>query len=465
MKSSKKLGEMSIGKLIIVMSFPAILSMLIHSLYNIVDSIYVSRISESAFNAVTLAFPLQMLIISFALGIGIGTSSLIARKMGEKKQDEANQIAKTGIFLSIITYVLFILIGLLLAEPYLRLMTQDEVVILMGKQYLQICMVFSFGVFIEITATKVLQGIGNMIIPMVTQFIGSVINIILDPIFIFTFGLGVTGAAYATVAGQIVSMLFVIGYFIFKKTEISISLKGFKLKSKNVLSIMHVGLPVTIMNSIGALTTTSMNYLLTHYSETRELGKASVNVMGVYFKIQSFVFMPIFGLNQGGMPILAYNYGANNRKRFNKALRILLISAISIVTLGLLIFQFFPNLLLGLFNPTADMISIGYRALRIISIAFIPAAFGIIFSMTFQAMGHGIKSLLMSLFRQLLLLIPVAAVFAIVINIKFIWFSYAIAEIVTGLVFVPIALYTINKQFRIKEMTMHVNNEQKTPLN
>lgn len=452
MNSSNKLRTMSMGKLLFTMSVPAIISMLILSLYNIVDSIFVSKISDLAFNAVNLAFPMQMLIVAFALGIGIGSSSLIARKMGERKPEEANQIAKTGIFLSLIGYLLFIIIGLFLTEPYLRLMTDNEEIIKMGKSYLQICMFFSFGVFFEVTASKILQGTGNMIIPMITQLIGAIINIILDPIFIFTLGFGVRGAAIATVIGQIVSMLFVFAYFFFKTTEVNISFKGFKLKWKNVTAILQLGIPITVMNSIASLTTTSMNYLLSNYSATEEIGVASVNVIGVYFKLQNFIFMPIFGLNQGGMPILAYNYGANIRKRFDQALRLILIAAVAIVSFGLVLFQLFPQFLLSLFDASEDMITIGRPALRIISLCFIPASFSIIYSMTFQSLGKGIKSMFMSLFRQLIILIPVASLFAIVINIDYIWVSYPIAELVTALIFVPMAIVTVNKEFKEKEL-------------
>ena len=451
MKSSDKLRNMPIGKLIVVMSVPAMFSMLIQSLYNIVDSIYVSQISNTALNAVNFAFPMQILIIAFALGIGIGTSSLISRKMGERKPEEASQIAKTGIFLALLAYLLFIIIGLFLVEPYLRIMTDNEEIITMGTQYLQIVLLFSIFVFVEMTSTKILQGIGNMLIPMIAQIIGAITNIILDPIFIFTFNFGISGAAIATVIGQFFSMAFTLCTFIFKKQEISISLKGFKIHSKNVLGIMNVGLPVTVMNSIASLTTATMNSLLMTYSSTKELGEVVVNVLGVYFKLQSFVFMPIFGLNQGGMPILAYNYGSNNRGRYYKALKLILITALITVSIGLIIFQVFPTQLLSLFNHNQDMTIIGIDAYRKISISFIPAAFGIIFSMSFQAMGHGTKSLVMSLFRQLIILIPFAIMFSILFSVDFIWYSYVIAEITTALIFVPIAIMTVRKQFALKQ--------------
>jgi putative MATE family efflux protein len=337
-------------------------------------------------------------------------------------------------------------------------MTENEEIIAMGKQYLQIVLLFSIFIFIEMTSGKILQGIGNMIIPMAAQLIGAITNIILDPIFIFTFDLGISGAAIATVIGQFFAMSFTLGAFIFKKQEVSISLKGFKLRSKNVLGIMNVGLPVTVMNSVASLTTATMNSLLMNYSSTEKLGEAAVNVLGVYFKLQSFVFMPIFGLNQGGMPILAYNYGANNRERYYKTIKLILITALIIVSLGLLVFQLFPNQLLSLFNPNQDMTIIGIDAYRKISLSFIPAAFAIVFSMSFQAIGHGIKSLLMSLFRQLIILIPFAIFFSIYFSVEYIWYSYAIAEASAALIFVPIAIMTVRKQFALKQM-----NQELTP--
>lgn len=450
MQTSNKLRNMPIGKLIAVMSIPAMFSMLIQSLYNIVDSIYVSRLGPTALNAVSLAFPMQMLIIAFALGIGIGTSSYISRKMGERKNEEANQIAKTGIVLTLVVAFVFIIIGLTLTKPFLDFMTDDIEAIDMGSQYLTIVMALSIFAFVEITLTKILQGVGNMIIPMLCQLLGAITNIILDPIFIFNFGMGVKGAAIATVIGQFVAMSLALGTFMFKKQDVSISLKNYKFKWEYLFNIFNVGLPITIMNSIASLTTTALNAILTNGYTNPELGKAAVNVLGIYFKLQSFVFMPIFGINQGGIPILAYNYGANIKKRFNKALLIMVCVAFIIMMFGFSLFQIIPKNLLLLFNPNDDMILIGTRALKIISFAFIPAVFSIIFGMSFQAMGHGLKSLLMSLFRQIVILLPAAYILSKT-SISNIWYAYILAEGLACIVFVPIAMLTINKDFAKKE--------------
>lgn len=459
MRTSQKLGTMPVGKLLFVMSIPAIFSMLVQAMYNIVDSIYVSRLGENALNAVSLAFPMQMLIMSFALGIGVGTNSLIARKMGEKQVDEANHVAKTGIALSLMGGLLFVLIGLTLTQPFLRMMSSDSEVVFLGSQYLSIVMTLSIIIFLEITITKILQSVGNMIVPMLCQLLGAIVNIILDPIFIFTLGLGVQGAAIATIIAQSMALLLSIASFVFRKQDVSISLKHFRLNKKYVRGILQVGLPVTVMNSIASLTTTTLNGLLITHAPTLAIEKASVNVLGVYYKLQSFVFMPIFGLNQGGMPILGFNFGANNKQRFYHTLKLMIISALAIVSIGFFIFQFYPSTLLNLFNPTELMLDIGVRAFKKISLAFYFAIFGIIFSMTFQAMGHGIKSLFMSLFRQLIILIPVALFLTLTFGIDFIWYGYGIAESITALIFVPIAITTINKEFHKKQDVSHLTEE------
>lgn len=452
MRTSKKLQDMPIGKLIAVMSLPAIFSMLIQSLYNIVDSIYVGKIGPSALNAVSLAYPMQILILAFSLGIGVGTSSLIARKLGEQKHEEANNVAKLGLIMAIIGSAIFFVLGLLISRPFLTLMTNDQEVITMGTSYLTIIMSMSFFSFITITLTRVLQGIGNMIVPMISQLLGAIINIILDPIFIFNLEMGVTGAAVATIIGQAFSFVLVISIFIFKKQDVSVNPIGFKYNREHLIGILNVGLPITIMNSVASVTTSVLNSTLTNAYETEELGKAAVNILGIYFKLQSFVFMPIFGINQGGMPILGYNYGANLKKRFNQALRIMLVTAIIIMLFGFVLFQTIPETLLSFFSPNEDMITIGKRALPTISLSFIPAVFSIIFAMSFQAIGHGYKSLMMSLFRQVIILIPAAIIFS-KINVNNIWYAYSIAEGLTALIFVPIALFTVNKVFALKDLS------------
>lgn len=452
MRTSKKLQDMPIGKLIAVMSLPAIFSMLIQAMYNIVDSIYVGKISPEALNAVSLAYPMQILVLAFSLGIGIGTSSLISRKLGEKKHDEASNVAKIGLIMSIIASVLFLLIGVFASNLLFNMMSNDQEVVRMGTDYLMIVTSLSFFSIVTITLTRILQGVGNMIVPMISQLVGAIINIILDPIFIFTLDMGVSGAAIATVIGQVFSFALVIAIFIFKKQDVSINPIGVKYNSRQIKDIFNVGLPITIMNSVASLTTTILNSTLYSSYPTEEMGKAAVNVLGIYFKLQSFVFMPIFGINQGGMPILGYSFGANLKKRYTKALRIMLISSVVIMSLGFIMFQTIPEVLLNFFSPNEEMIDIGVRALPIISLSFIPASFSIIFAMSFQAIGHGYKSLLMSLFRQVIVLIPTAILLS-KININSIWYSYSIAEGLTALIFVPIAIYTVHKAFAFKSIS------------
>lgn len=459
MKKSLKLRNMPIGKLLFSMSVPAMFSMLIQALYNIIDSIYVSKLGPTAFNAVNLAFPMQVIVMAFALGIGIGTNSLISRKLGEGKHEEASQVAKHGIYLSIIVGIAFVIIGLLLSKPFISIMTYDKEAISLGSSYLYIVLGFSIISIIEITLTKILQGVGNMIVPMFAQLLGAITNIILDPIFIFDLGLGVKGAAIATIIGQTFALLLVLSIFVFKKQEISISIKNFKFNKHILYGIFNVGLPVTIMNSIASFTTTILNALLTGSYTDPELGKAAVNVLGVYFKLQSFVFMPVFGLTQGAMPILGYNYGANLKARFYKTIKLMFITGFSIILIGFAVFQLIPEKLLGLFHPDKNMISIGNNALRIISLCFIPASFGIIMSNIFQSIGHGIKSLLMSLLRQIILLIPFAIILSS-ISPDIIWFSYGLAETITAIIFIPICLITVKKVFVLKNQNLNILTEE-----
>lgn len=451
MDTSEKLKTMPVGKLIVAMSVPAMFSMLIQSLYNIVDSMYVSKISPTAFNAVSLAYPIQLLILAFSIGIGVGTSSLISRKLGEQKKDEANNVAKMGIIIAIVVSLMFFVLSFIVSKPFFKLMTNDSEVINIGSGYMFIVMAFSAFSIIELTSSRILQGIGNMIVPMICQLVGAITNIILDPIFIFNLNLGVNGAAIATIIGQALAMSLSISVFIFRKQVVNINPIGVKFNKTHFNQILNVGLPVTIMNSISSLTTATLNTLLSTSFPTEELGKAAVNVLSVYFKLQSFVFMPIFGMNQGGMPILSYNYGANIKDRFKKALSIMLFTGFTIMIIGFIAFQFATNLLLDIFEPDTNMITIGLKALPIISFSFIPAVFSIIFATSFQAIGHGFKSLFMSLFRQVIILIPSSIILS-KISPNDIWYAYATAETLTALIFVPIAIFSIKKAFNIKEI-------------
>lgn len=467
-KPENKMGVKPIGKLLFVMSIPAIFSMLIQSIYNIVDSMYVARISETdnnAINALSLAFPIQMLMMAIALGIGVGTNSAIARRLGAKKRLEASNIAKTGLILALGAYLVIFGLGWFVPQTLSHFLEKDPIVEQMIIDYLSIAMLFSGLIFIEICATKILQATGNMIVPMLAQLIGAITNIILDPIFIFGkgtslgnsqgffnfswgLGMGVKGAAIATVIAQGIAMVFVLLILFLKRHEIDFSFKNFAIKKQDVREILKVGLPVIVMNSIGSLTIFLLNTFINRIDDGGE------GILGVYIKLQSFVFMPVFGLSQGAMPIMGYNYGANNKERFQRALKLTAISSLSIITVGFLIFQFFPLVLLiiiPLAGPYNDLAKI---ALRIISISFLPAALNITISVMFQALGQGFKSMLMSLLRQLVIIIPFAFVLSLIFpSLSSIWICYPLSEFIALFIFVPLSFKTVKKAFEKRAAT------------
>lgn len=440
--NSEKMGTMPVGKLLATMSLPAMLSMFVQSFYNIVDSFFVAQLGKEAFAAVSIAFPMQLLVLAFAVGVGIGTNSLIARKLGEGKIDEATVTARTGLFLAIINAIIFAIIGLVFSGPFMGLFSDDPIVISMGTTFLTIVISCSAGMFIEIVCSKTLQATGNMLIPMVSQLIGATTNIILNPILIFgMFGfpeLGIAGSAVATITGQLLSMTYVITMFKIKSHDIHLTLRGFKFKKENAIDIYKVGAPTIVMNAIGSLTITGLNAILMTFSE------AAISILGIYFKLQSFVFMPVFGLTQGAMPIMGYNFGANKKERFYKTLYLSASTAFVIMLVGLIIFQVYPSGLLSVFGQMSEM---GIYAIRVISICFIPAAFGIIIATMFQAIGHGFKSLIMSLLRQLILIMPCAFIFSKVFGLKGVWYCYPVAEIICVLIFTPIAFKIIKSEF------------------
>lgn len=439
---SEKMGTAHVGKLLAGMSLPAMLSMLVQSLYNVVDSYFVSKLSQEAFTAVSIAFPMQMLTLAFAVGVGIGTNSLIARKLGEGKIDEATITARTGLFLAVINAVIFVIIGLTVSGPFISLFSVNPRIVSMGTTYLTIVTAASAGMFIEIIHSKTLQATGNMLIPMISQLIGAITNIILNPTLIFgLFGfpeLGIAGSAVATVIGQLTAMTYVITMFRLKSHDVHLTLKGLKLKKENVLDIYKVGAPAIVMNAIGSVTTTGLNAILMSFSET------AIAVLGIYFKLQSFIFMPVFGLTQGAMPIMAYNFGANKKKRFYRTFYLSLTVSIIIMALGLLLFQLIPGRLLSIFGQESD---IGIYALKAVSLCFLPAAFGIIITTMFQAVGHGFKSLFMSLLRQLVFILPGAYLFGRFFGLNGVWYCYPFAEIFCVLIFTPIGFKVIKDEF------------------
>lgn len=423
-----KMGVMPIPKLLISMSLPMILSMLVQALYNIVDSMFVAQLNEEALTAVSLAFPIQNLMIAVAAGTGVGINALLSRSLGEKKFEQANTIARNGVFLAILSSVVFAILGFVGSRFFFEVQTTDTTIIEYGTQYMSVITIASVGIFLQVTFERLLQSTGKTIFNMVTQGLGAIINIILDPIMIFGLlgfpALGVTGAAIATVCGQVIAaILGIILNHKFNK-EIHVSMRKFKPHGKTIGEIYKIGVPSIIMQSIGSVTTFAMNNILLMFSST------AATVFGVYFKLQSFVFMPIFGLTNGVIPIVAYNYGAQNRKRIIKTLKLAIIIAISIMAAGTLVFQIMPATLLSLFDASDNMIKIGVPALQTISISFVFAGYCIISSCVFQALGNGVYSMLMSMARQLFIIIPVAFIFAKVFGLDMVWWSYPIAEII-----------------------------------
>ena len=444
---SRKMREQPIGKLLLNMSLPAILSMLVQALYNVVDSVFVAKHSGNAgTTALSAVFPMQMLVMSLALGIGVGTNVQIAKRLGEGRNDDASAVARTGVFMAVCGAVVAVILGLTVSKPFCAAYSQGNAQVeQMSSTYLTIVTAVSVGMFVEITLSKILQSTGNMKVPMISQLIGAVTNIILDPLLIFGIGffpeLGVRGAAIATVTGQIAAMIFVIIMFVVKKHDVSLNFKNFKLRKDNVLAICIVGLPTMVMNAVSGFTTLILNLFLNKISAN------GMAILGVYFKLQSFVFMPVFGLMQGLMPILSYNYGYGDKKRFTHAFKLAQITSAIIMAVGLLLFQVAPRFLMKMFSE-GQMLEEGVFALRIISISFLPAAFGICMTNVMQAFGKGVTSLVMSLLRQVVLLIPLGALLAFTVGLNGFWFTYPIAEFAVFALFLPYTIITVNKKFQ-----------------
>ena len=440
--SADKMGSTPMLRLILSMSLPTMFSMIIQAMYNIVDSVFVSSLGQDALTALSLAYPLQLMTISVAVGTGVGINSFISRRLGEKNQELANNGAANGIFISIISWLVFLLVGIFLTVPFFKLFNPTPGVMKYGVDYTSIILIFSVGVMVEIAIEKVLQATGNMIFPMIFQLIGAVSNIVLDPLFIFGIGpfprMEVAGAAVATVIGQILAMLFAIYIFFFKKHAVQVHVRNFKPSLKIIKNIYAVGFPSIIMQSISSVLVVGLNAILMGFSE------AAVSVHGIYYKMQSFVFMPVFGLNQGLMPIMGYNFGAKNKDRLHSAIRYGCIIAAFIMLCGTVIFWVFPAQILSLFNANDDILNMGIKAMRFISLSFLPAAIDIIFSTTFQAVGKGFSSMILSLLRQLVFILPAAFVLSN-FGVNAVWFAYPIAEV--GALIVAIFLYTrINRK-------------------
>ena len=424
-----KMGVMPVPKLLVNMALPMIISMLVQALYNIVDSIYVSQVSESAVTALSLAFPVQNMQIGFGVGIGVGVNSLLSKSLGEKNQDAADRAAGNGIFFVIISTVLFMLFGIFGARPYFTMQSQVAETVEGGIAYTQICCLFTAGIFVQILGERLLQATGRTVLTMIAQGVGAIVNIILDPIFIHGwFGMpqmGIAGAAVATVIGQWAGAALCIYLNLRHNPEVHIRLRNVKPVGHILGPVLAVGVPAIVMNAIGSIMNFGMNQILQGFQET------ATGVFGVYYKLQSFFFMPLFGLNNASISILAYNYGARKPKRIVQTLEVACAIAVGIMLAGLLVFQLAPGALLGMFHPSADFLAIGTSALRIISLHFPIAAFSIILSASFQALGNGIYSTIVSLCRQLLVLLPVAYLLSLTGNVHNVWWSFPVAEIVS----------------------------------
>ena len=435
-----KMGTMPENKLLLSMAVPMMLSMMVQALYNVVDSIFVSRISEDALTAVSLAFPVQNLLIALGVGTGVGINALLSKSLGEKNQKLANKAAHNGIILMALSAVACALFGIFGSHWFFTTQTDNPVLIDYGTQYLSIVMTFSFGIFGQLMMERLLQSTGRTTLSMYTQLVGAVTNLILDPVLIFGwFGLpamGITGAAVATVVGQILSAIFGIWLNIKKNPDIKLSLKELVPDVKVIKKIYSVGVPSIIMGSIGSVMTYGINWILMGFSST------ATAVFGVYFKLQSFIFMPVFGLNNGMVPIIAYNFGAKNKERMIRTMKLAVMYAVLIMFVGFLVMQIFPAQLFGMFEASEEMLAIGIPALRLISISFLFAGFCIIAGSTFQALGDGMLSMIISIARQLVVLLPVAYLLSLTGKLNLIWLAFPIAEVASVMLSV-IFLYKI----------------------
>lgn len=473
---SDKMRNTRIGKLLLSMSLPAIISMLVQSMYNIVDSLFLTGITyqpngyigtaigQDSFNAVSIVMPMTMVVVALGIGIGVGANAYIARKLGEGNRAHADKAAKTAIIMALASWLVMVALAFVISKPFMRAFVNSdnasdkEYVINQGALYLEIYMLGSIGVIMDITCARMLQATGNMKIPMITQLVGAVTNIVLDAAFIVGCKWGVLGAILATVIGQWAAAAIDIVAFFAKKQDVSISLKGYRPQKKYFFRIFKIGLPAFVMNAMNSVVTIILNIMLRNYAN-------GITVLSAYFKVQSFIFMPIFGLMQGAMPIMSYNYGANEKKRFNDTFKLGLYIALGVMVVGTLLFQIFPDALMSIFKSNAlangqtqeqldeanrILVEEGVYAFRAISIAFIPAAFSILVINMLQSINCPVSSLLMSLSRQLLFLIPSAILFNYLWQQQGIWYCYPVAEVMSLVVYIPFAIHDYRKQFRYK---------------
>ena len=435
-----KMGVLPVNKLLVSMSVPIMLSMLVQALYNIVDSVFVSRLSENALNAVGLAFPVQNLMIAVATGTGVGINALLSKSLGEKKFERANLTASNGVFLGVCSAAVFALLGALFSRTFFLVQTDVAEIVDGGAAYIQVCTVCSFGLFIAISIERLLQATGRTVYSMITQMVGAVINIIFDPIFIFGFGMGVVGAAWATVLGQVAGAALGVWFNARRNPEITLSFRRFRPSGDIIRRIYSVGIPSIIMASIGSVMTFGLNKILIGFTTT------ATAVLGVYFKLQSFFFMPVFGLCNGMVPIVAYNFGARKPERMVKTVKLSVLYAVGIMVLGFAAFQLLPGPLLSIFEASDYMLSIGETALGVISFHFLLAGFSIVASSTFQALGHGVLSLVISLVRQLVVLLPAAWLLSLSGRLELVWWAFPLAELFSAALCAVFLRYVYRKE-------------------
>ena len=430
-RPENKMGTMPINKLIINMSLPLITSMFVQAFYNIVDSLFVARINEDALTAVSMSFPAQNLMISAGVGVGVGITALIARYLGAHDEKGITRVVHNGIFLGILNSILFALFGIFLAKFYFEFQKASGIIETYGIQYLSICSIFAFSIIMEITFERMLIASGKTIYTRITQSTGAIINIIFDPIFIFgLFGfpkMGIVGAAVATIFGQTVAMFMALYFNVVKNHEVRISIKKFAVDFKTIVNIYEIGFPSIVMQSAASFMIFQLNNLLASFSTT------ATAVLGVYFKLQSFVILPVFGLNNSVISIVSYNYGAGKIKRLLKTVKVANIYAFSIMLAGFVLCQILPVQILKIFDASDNMLAIGVPALRIISFSFLIAPFSIVSSGTFQALGKGTFSLIISLIRQLIVILPLSYLLSRIMGMKGVWVAFPIAEIVAGI--------------------------------
>lgn len=457
--NENKMGVMPVNRLLLNMSIPMVISMLVQALYNVVDSVFVAKISEDALNAVSLAFPVQNLMISVSVGTGVGINALLSKSLGEKNQNKVNQTAVNGLFLSVVSSLVFALLGLTCARVFFTVQTDISTIVNYGVDYLTICCGLCAGLFVQVGFDRMLQSTGRTFYTMITQAVGAIINIVLDPILIFgLFGfprMEVAGAALATVTGQFVAAGLSMYFNLRRNADIQFSLRGFRPSRPIIAGIYSVGVPSIAMQSIGSVMVFGMNKILIAFTTT------ATAVFGIYFKLQSFIFMPVFGLNNGMVPIVAYNYGARKPQRIMKTIKLSIVYAIGIMLVGFAIFQLAPSVLLDMFraesDTTGDMLRIGVPALRVISLSFLFAGYCIVCSSVFQALGHGVLSLAVSVIRQLVVLLPAAFILSRVGGLELVWWAFPIAELFALTLCSVFLLHVYRKEIKPETQPMPEN--------